>query len=211
MDARKWSLVGTLFIGIITLCSSLAPPVSAITYYACQNNSSGTIKMVTPGTSCKNHETMISWNDVGPEGPPGSSGLTVVLDNRWSSESTHLASAWSTVPASVAVGTTQGGPLMILMDLSFTGGSHAVCQPIIDEQWAGDYSGQAKPTGPFWVEGVIATGAGGGGYRKWATSRLYMGVPSGTHTFAIQCATDGGTLSVNGPDIYSSWTVLELR
>ena len=75
MKARKWIFVGILFIGIFTLYSSLAPPANAITYYACKNNSDGTIKIVAEAATCKNNETKISWNQVGPEGPIGPQGL----------------------------------------------------------------------------------------------------------------------------------------
>lgn len=164
--------------------------------------------------------------EVGPDGPPGPTGpqgpigvsgppgTTVVIDQRWSSASDHpCCGAFHTASGSRAAATTQGGALLILMDLSLNGGSHSVCRPVIDDVWAGDFSGQAKPPSDvYWVEGLMATGCCGGGWRKWTTSRLYTGVPAGTHTFAVQCATDGSLLRVNdGYSVFSSWTVLEVR
>ncbi len=43
-------------------------------YYACVNNSSGTIHMADAGESCKNNETLISWNQQGPQGATGAQG-----------------------------------------------------------------------------------------------------------------------------------------
>jgi hypothetical protein len=43
-------------------------------YHACVNNSSGTIKMIAPDEECKNNETRIMWNALGPAGPPGPQG-----------------------------------------------------------------------------------------------------------------------------------------
>jgi hypothetical protein len=42
--------------------------------YACVNNSSGTIKMVAPGTVCENGATLFVWNVAGPQGMIGPQG-----------------------------------------------------------------------------------------------------------------------------------------
>jgi hypothetical protein len=46
------------------------------TIYACMNNSSGTVKIVTQSTTCKNNETKLEWNTRGPAGPQGETGAT---------------------------------------------------------------------------------------------------------------------------------------
>jgi hypothetical protein len=43
-------------------------------YYALVNNHSGTIKMVSEGTQPKQDETLISWNETGPQGGQGPTG-----------------------------------------------------------------------------------------------------------------------------------------
>ena len=43
-------------------------------YYACVNNSSGTIHMVSEGEACNNNERLVHWNEVGPQGPLGEIG-----------------------------------------------------------------------------------------------------------------------------------------
>jgi hypothetical protein len=45
-----------------------------VLYYACVNNSSGTIHMVAPGDTCNNNEQLVVWNQTGPAGPPGADG-----------------------------------------------------------------------------------------------------------------------------------------
>jgi hypothetical protein len=46
------------------------------TYYACINNSSGTIKMIDESKTCANNEVKIEWNQVGPKGDKGDTGNT---------------------------------------------------------------------------------------------------------------------------------------
>jgi type VI secretion system secreted protein Hcp len=43
-------------------------------YYACVNNSSGTIKMVSTDQECNGGAIKISWNQVGPKGDTGATG-----------------------------------------------------------------------------------------------------------------------------------------
>jgi hypothetical protein len=47
---------------------------SGAVYYACVNNSSGTIKMVGESDSCNANELQIVWNQQGPAGLPGEPG-----------------------------------------------------------------------------------------------------------------------------------------
>jgi hypothetical protein len=44
------------------------------TYYACVNNSSGTIRVVSGSDECKTGDYFIEWNRVGPKGDPGPMG-----------------------------------------------------------------------------------------------------------------------------------------
>jgi hypothetical protein len=41
---------------------------------ACQNQTNGLLRVVTDPTNCRTAETAISWNQVGPQGPPGEQG-----------------------------------------------------------------------------------------------------------------------------------------
>src|SRR5262245_2042273 len=49
------------------------PPV---TYYACVNANTGSLKMTTATGTCRSNEQLISWNQVGPQGPVGATGAT---------------------------------------------------------------------------------------------------------------------------------------
>jgi len=42
--------------------------------FACDQNSSGTVRIVPQFVSCGNNESLVSWNVVGPQGPPGVAG-----------------------------------------------------------------------------------------------------------------------------------------
>src|SRR5450631_191025 len=44
------------------------------TYYACINNSTGAIRIVSKSTVCMSAEHKINWNQVGPQGPQGPKG-----------------------------------------------------------------------------------------------------------------------------------------
>jgi hypothetical protein len=130
-------------------------------------------------------------------------------DINWSNGSTGGASTWVTIQGSAFTMTTLGGALLINLNLFVSGGSHITCQPIIDGLWAGSYGGLPNPGDPFWKEGLVNSGVGG--WHPWTTSRLYRGVPPGTHTFAAQCTTDSGTGAYcAGTSIGCSMNVIEI-
>src|ERR1043166_749679 len=49
-----------------------APPPATI--QACYNNTNGNLRLVSSASDCREHETAISWNEQGPQGPPGPGG-----------------------------------------------------------------------------------------------------------------------------------------
>lgn len=77
---RLWALpiiAGMLLLTLGFASGVLAAPHDNPTiYYACVNNSSGTIHMTDVNGTCGNNETKISWNQVGPAGPAGPTGPT---------------------------------------------------------------------------------------------------------------------------------------
>lgn len=69
----------TVAIGVLAAILSIVPVVahaqSAPTViYACVNNSSGTIHIVTAAATCNTNETKLQWNVTGPPGPQGPKG-----------------------------------------------------------------------------------------------------------------------------------------
>jgi hypothetical protein len=92
---------------------------------------------------------------------------------------------WMTIPDATVTFTSQGGPLMISLDLwlySPSSPQYFSCQPLVDAQWAGAY-GQ-YPVAPLWSEGLQGPSSGWFGWQK---SRVYTGVPAGDHTLTVQC------------------------
>lgn len=74
---RRWGVVGILTIcaaavGVTFALADNSP--SSTTYYACVNNSSGTIQMVAGSDTCHANEHKIEWNQSGPAGPAGVPG-----------------------------------------------------------------------------------------------------------------------------------------
>jgi hypothetical protein len=148
----------------------------------------------------------------GPMGPPGPSGVTNRFQRSWTNGPSIPGGAWVTITPSQFTATTSGGDLLINMNLTFISASaHGTCQPTIDGVWAGSYGGLPNPGDPFWREGLECASCGGG-WHQWSTSRIYPGVPAGTHNFAIQCASDSQPLRVcNDTSIGCNWNFIELR
>jgi hypothetical protein len=114
------------------------------------------------------------------------------------------------VNGSAFTGKTNGGPLLIQMNVFMTDGfSHGSCQTLIDGVWAGSFGALPVSGDPIGKEGAIFLG--GGGYRLFAPSRVYPNVPAGSHKFEVQCASDYAGLLVNGSNMTSSISVIELR
>ena len=223
------TIAGGVTMAVATLAGSQGN--GPVVIYACVQKSSQQVRIVESPNQCRSTEIAVSWSgagepgpqgpegpagpqgpagEQGPEGPAGPAGSTLVFTKRWTTASSHPCCSWTTASASQMTATTQGGALLIEMDLSLNGGSHGTCRPVIDGQWAATFNGEPDPGGPFWPEGLIATGCCGGGWRKWSSSRVYVNVPAGPHTFAVQCATDGGTMQMSGGPS-SSWHVFEVK
>jgi len=153
----------------------------------------------------------------GPEGPPGPAGpagASFVTQQTWNAQTAVPCCNWVPLSGSDVQAKTNGGPLLIQMHVSMTGGSHSTCAPFLNGKWAGDYGGLpsigASATSPFWREGLIQTGATSGWYR-WSLTRVYAGVPADTYAMDVRCATDYGVLTVNSVTIPSYVSVVELK
>src|ERR1051326_35150 len=73
MDMKRLSAIAATFI----VSSTLGPTGMARAdgqIYACVNNNSGEVKLVGQNTTCKNNETLVVWNIVGPQGLIGPAG-----------------------------------------------------------------------------------------------------------------------------------------
>jgi hypothetical protein len=118
---------------------------------------------------------------------------------------------WTTVPASATTFTSNGGPLQVSIDVSMTTTTNQTfsCRPIIDGQWAGHFGNYAYA--PTWTEGTLTTFASV--WTMWTKTRVYVGVPAGTHTVAIQCLRESLTASitVGHAIVPGSLSVLEMH
>lgn len=159
--------------------------------------------------------------ETGLPGPQGLAGATYLTQRTWSESTVVACCNWVTLVPSRFQANTAGGPLLIQMSISMTGGADATCAPFVDDQWAGAFvnlPGWNAPT-PFWREGIIKTGSPALSWHQWRPSRIYPGVPSGLHNFEVRCASNAqippalSLLSVNDPTgaIYSYISVLELK
>src|SRR4051794_39492743 len=65
-----------LAVATFALGSAPAAVAAGSTVYACVNNLSGQVQIVSAGATCANNSSLISWNVVGPTGPQGPAGAT---------------------------------------------------------------------------------------------------------------------------------------
>lgn len=74
MKNKLFLIVGILILLLAGGMTWALAQGEGVIYYACVNKSSGTIKIINEGEGCKNNETLIQWNQVGPQGPAGPQG-----------------------------------------------------------------------------------------------------------------------------------------
>ena len=66
--------IGSLVVLLLAAAVTITLAEETVTYYACVNNASGTIKIVEEDQECHKNETLISWNQRGPKGEQGEQG-----------------------------------------------------------------------------------------------------------------------------------------
>jgi hypothetical protein len=78
---RASSRVGHVILALAMLVAGIGIGAGAMVgaqsntvYYACVNNSSGTIKMISATATCGQNEIRVEWNQQGPQGLPGPQG-----------------------------------------------------------------------------------------------------------------------------------------
>jgi len=70
-------MVALFVLAIVGVNTTLfAAAVTSGAIFACVNNSSGTIHIVTSDTTCSKNETLLSWTSAGSVGPAGPTGAT---------------------------------------------------------------------------------------------------------------------------------------
>jgi hypothetical protein len=73
--SSKPGMVITLVVALVgTTSIGLAAATTAGVIYACVNNNSGTLKIVSATDSCSNGWTALSWSEQGPAGATGATG-----------------------------------------------------------------------------------------------------------------------------------------
>ena len=61
--------------GAFVVTLALAPiSADAQQIFACVNNNSGAVRIVAQGAACRTPESLVTWNVVGPQAPPGPAG-----------------------------------------------------------------------------------------------------------------------------------------
>ena len=130
--------------------------------------------------------------------------------NLFSVRTNSASQQWTSIAGSAFSGTTNGGTLLISLALPILNDSptHATCQVTIDNKWAGSYGNFPNPGDVGWREGLMGTDPEY--WHMWTNTKIYSGVPAGTHTFAIQCATNGGTAHYCDTSVNCSLTFVEL-
>ena len=82
---KRLRLIGITLVSVLTVMFAMtasaasipnpnANPTSSTIYYACVNNTTGAITIVSKTTTCKTGYHKIQWNQQGPTGPSGPTG-----------------------------------------------------------------------------------------------------------------------------------------
>ena len=160
----------------------------------------------------------------GPKGDPGPS-TPQTLNRKWvnwnntttdsgTGNSFPCCNVWTTITPSKLTAKTNGGPLLVFMNIQLANGSHHTCQLIVDGKWAGAYSSDPQMNNVSgddvrWKNGLQFSG---GWWNPWNQTRVFDGIPAGTHAFAVQCTSDGGGMSsCDGGGVSGcSWGFLEM-
>jgi hypothetical protein len=135
----------------------------------------------------------------------------VRAEKSWAADFTFApAMVWVPVTTSTVAFVSEGGPLLINVDLALLGlggaSSYFSCRPVVDGRWAGEYGNFPNV---LWTEGLNYTQ---GGWRSWAKSRLYPGIPAGAHVLTIECMKDAdATMRVGHDIIPQSVSVIEMN
>lgn len=159
------------------------------------DESDPTVDFLTDAENCGGCGVVCGENGEGPFCLNGSCGSLPVYQHRFQNvTSIAAASNWTTLTGSSFTVKTKGGPLEIELSIPLVGGSHSACRPIVDNQWAGSY--ESLPSSYIWHEGLDQTGYSSGTIKRmWHRTRVYNNIPAGTHTVAVQCRTDQGTVT----------------
>ena len=149
----------------------------------------------------------------GPQGPQGPPGGGLRAERSWLGEfPLTVKEVWITVPQATVPFTSNGGPLLINVDLSLyspASPQYFSCRPVVDGRWAGEYGGY--PVAPLWSEGLNGPNPG---WFAWRKTRVYTGIPAGDHTLTVQClkfyefAED---IVVGHPTVPHSVSVIEMH
>jgi hypothetical protein len=156
---------------------------------------------------------------VGPQGPAGPAGIGLVGATNW-----FLAGgSWSIpgntltlLPGSGFTGITTGAPLEIAVTIGGTflqTLNQFSCMPVVDGGWVGRFAfGAALQASLPYVEGIEYNGSADVMVVTWSRSRVYSGIPAGTHAFDVRCWSTGGVaLPLVGDFAVNSMTVKEIR
>jgi Collagen triple helix repeat (20 copies) len=160
--------------------------------------------------------------DVGPQGPsgvPGAAGSTLVGATNWflaGGSWSIPTNALTVLPGSSFTGITTGGPLEIAVTIGGTflqALNQFSCMPVVDGGWVGRFAfGAAFQASLPYVEGIEYNGTADVLVVTWSRSRVYSGIPAGTHAFEVRCWATGGVNSpLVGDFAVHSLTVKEIR
>lgn len=123
----------------------------------------------------------------GDTGPAGKTGASYLGSKAWNGATMLARTSWTTIPGSIFQVTTTGAPLQVNYNSFLYNGTFGGCQIMVDGKWAGEYSDiSATSPNAFWKEGVVNTN---NIWASFAKSRVYTGIPAGTHEVSLQCTT----------------------
>lgn len=132
LKGSKTRVLGVLalFVLVVVLTAAAFPndtqpsPQSKVTYYACVNNTSGAITIVSQSTKCPTGSHKIQWNQQGPIGPQGVQGVQDPTGPQGPQGPSGVSLGYYNVNGSVNLGSTT--PVSVVSTPALAAGTYIV-------------------------------------------------------------------------------------
>lgn len=169
IDWKRLTVVVGVVMAVLVVAATWAwAQGGGVMYYACVNNSSGTIHMVSADDTCSANEQLVTWNSEGPQGIPGLACWDLNGDGlQDAAEDVNLDGLWDAADCQGAQGEpgtdgldgTDGSDGLACWDLNGDGIQDAAEDINGDGAWdAGDCTGLQGDVGPAGPQGEPGAG-----------------------------------------------------
>ncbi len=181
---RKIAISAIMVVAVALLATLVMAQDAPDVYYACVNNTSGTIHMIHEGETCSGNEQLVVWNATGPQGPQGPEGPAG--------------------PAGSAGGSEFTSAMTLTVDF---------LDDVIGPAGPAGPPGPPGPPGDSWIDATISGESAGEDVAAGVYFNVVAQCPDGvmimTGGYGVQDI--GVIVNSNGPDGITGWRVTGLN